>query len=189
VAKKRNRGSLHYAALRSKIIARRGRRWGKRTADPSASLGMTKGRAALTSAAVTEGWTEPQVIRNFHHLGWAEAMATPVPRRAGAGEMTKGAGGASVETGCWTNDRGLSIPMTNAEVRNRCKICHPERSRGICSSLHQHRILREAAPSPLSSRPELSVVERSAVSFPSSPESALRSVSGAPDRYGSAGSA
>jgi hypothetical protein len=30
----------------------------RRTAGPSASLGMTNWRAALTSAAVTEGWTE-----------------------------------------------------------------------------------------------------------------------------------
>jgi hypothetical protein len=39
---------------------------------PQASqlLGMTTGRAALTSAAVTERWTErPQVIRDFHFLG------------------------------------------------------------------------------------------------------------------------
>ena len=39
---------------------------------PQASrlLGMTKGRAALASAAVTEGWTErPQVICDFHPVG------------------------------------------------------------------------------------------------------------------------
>ena len=30
-----------------------------------------EGNAHL-STAVTEGWTEPQVFRNFHHLGWAE---------------------------------------------------------------------------------------------------------------------
>src|SRR5271156_7237972 len=28
-------------------------------------------------------------------------------------------------------------------------LCHPERSRGICSSLHQHRIPPEALPHPL----------------------------------------
>jgi hypothetical protein len=33
---------------------------GKRTAGPSALLGMTKGRAVLTSTAVTEGWKEAQ---------------------------------------------------------------------------------------------------------------------------------
>jgi hypothetical protein len=37
----------------------------KRTAGPSASLGMTKGRAALTLAAVTEGWAEPQGNRGW----------------------------------------------------------------------------------------------------------------------------
>ncbi len=31
-------------------------------------------------------------------------------------------------------------------------LCHPERSRGICSSLHQHQIQMEAPPFPLSSR-------------------------------------
>jgi hypothetical protein len=37
-----------------------------------APVGMTKGRAAPTSAAVTEGWTErPQAIRDFHSLEWA----------------------------------------------------------------------------------------------------------------------
>jgi hypothetical protein len=34
----------------------------RRTAGRSASLGMTKGRAALTLAAVTEGWTDPQLL-------------------------------------------------------------------------------------------------------------------------------
>jgi hypothetical protein len=38
-------------------------------------------------------------------------------------------------------------------------LCHPERSRGICSSLNQHPIRTEAPPSPLSSRPERSVVD------------------------------
>ena len=42
-------------------------------------------------------------------------------------------------------------------------LCHPERSRGICSSLNQHPIRTEVPPSPLSSRPERSVVEGSAV--------------------------
>jgi hypothetical protein len=42
-------------------------------------------------------------------------------------------------------------------------LCHPERSRGICSSLNQHPIRTEAPPSPLSPRPERSVVEGSAV--------------------------
>ena len=50
--------------MNAKIISRRGRRRGKRTAGPSASLGMTKWRAALSSAAVTEGWRETQVIRD-----------------------------------------------------------------------------------------------------------------------------
>jgi hypothetical protein len=36
---------------------------------------MTKGRAMLTLAAASEGWTErPQVIREFHFLGWAKAI-------------------------------------------------------------------------------------------------------------------
>jgi hypothetical protein len=38
-------------------------------------------------------------------------------------------------------------------------LCHPERSRGICSSLNQHPIRTEAPPSPLSPRPERSVVD------------------------------
>ena len=37
-------------------IFRRLRGWEKGTAGPSATLGMTKGRVALTLAAVTEGW-------------------------------------------------------------------------------------------------------------------------------------
>jgi tetratricopeptide (TPR) repeat protein len=50
--------------MSAKIISRRGRTRGERTAGPSASLGMTKWRAALSSAAVTEGWRETQVIRD-----------------------------------------------------------------------------------------------------------------------------
>src|SRR5580698_2987810 len=37
----------------------------ERTADPSASLGMTKGRQALTSAGVNEEWRELQVTRDL----------------------------------------------------------------------------------------------------------------------------
>ena len=38
---------------------------------------MTKGRAVLTSAAVTEGWTErPPVIRVLHPLGGPQAHHT-----------------------------------------------------------------------------------------------------------------
>jgi hypothetical protein len=38
---------------------------------------MTKGRAMLTLAAASEGWTErPQVIREFHFLGWAGGPST-----------------------------------------------------------------------------------------------------------------
>src|SRR5271155_654659 len=40
--------------------AHKGRGWGKKTAGPSASLGMTNWRVALTSAVITEGWREPE---------------------------------------------------------------------------------------------------------------------------------
>ncbi len=42
----------------------------KRTADPSATLGMTKGRAALTSAPVNEGRTEKQQVPPLRYPGF-----------------------------------------------------------------------------------------------------------------------
>jgi hypothetical protein len=44
--------------------------------------GMTKGRVALASAAVTEGWTEPRVIRDLVSLGGAEAPQQLCRKRA-----------------------------------------------------------------------------------------------------------
>jgi len=50
--------------------------WGEREPQVPplrfAPVGMTKGRAALTSTAVTKEGTEPQAIRDFHPVVWAK---------------------------------------------------------------------------------------------------------------------
>ena len=43
---------------------------------------------------------------------------------------------------------GSFHPHHTCEGKNKPKLCHPERSRGTCSSLHQQRILMEATLSP-----------------------------------------
>jgi hypothetical protein len=93
------------------------------TAGPSASLGMTKGRAALTSAAVTEGWTErSQVIRDFHPLDF-----DPTARRGRRDGEFKGRGPplAVVEVDGHSEPIGVPTPTQTAHSRSR-SIAHQE---------------------------------------------------------------
>jgi len=54
---------------------------GKATADPSATLGMTKGRAALTSAAVTgDGQSGGRLSSFFIPLGGPQAHDNSVEK-------------------------------------------------------------------------------------------------------------
>src|ERR1700693_6221081 len=49
---------------------------------------------------------------------------------------------------------GSAVRATSPQCspKHHPPLCHPERSRGICSSLDQHQMLTKAPPSPLSSR-------------------------------------
>jgi len=61
--------------------------------------------------------------------------------------MTKGEGGVHLNS-CYKGLKELyaqreasdpSIHITNCRGRNKSTLCHPERSRGICSSLHERQ--------------------------------------------------
>src|ERR1700677_1835764 len=72
----------------------------ERTADPSASLGMTKGRATLPWRAVAG----QKVF--FIALGEAQAMST---------RDDKGKGGASISLRCWLRDLRFSQPARDVD--------------------------------------------------------------------------
>jgi hypothetical protein len=72
---------------------------------------MTKGRAARTSAAVTEGLDGPAIA----------LQQAP--------------------------DLQFFQPLANSSWKRYPPPCHPERSRGTCSSLHPQSMLLQLAPS------------------------------------------
>ena len=97
-----------------------------RTADPSAALGMTKGRAALpcTAAKQTLGREEGGVFASAY-------LATTI-----YGSVTLP---FVIPRGCDFIDSGAAVSfcpsdLTAPNKSHRPPLCHPERSRGICGA-------------------------------------------------------
>ena len=88
--------------------------WSSGTADPSASLGMTKGRVALpfgVMVVMTASWT---------------SFILPL--------LAAGKSAARDDKGEGRSFHREQLPHRGLRWKHCLPLCHPERSRGICSS-------------------------------------------------------